>query len=234
MLNVRRHASSGMTNDMKMRVAIVAVVVLFAAALLWMRPTEVPRERVEDNTSTTNVGARGSKHDGSSRDETTLPKIETRRKTTAHERARYLREIRESVARRAQTASSEPQAEPPTRSEREREPADTEDTLTDRSGGVLTTLLRDLHRDVMPLADECYAQAVERDPTLAGGLDLQFQVVGDEDVGGLVESVDVMESSEIQDVEMIECMRETLLSTIFPAPDDSGSTGVQLTLRFEP
>lgn len=33
---------------------------------------------------------------------------------------------------------------------------------------------------------------------------------------------------------MIECMRETLLSTLFPAPDDSGSTGVELSLRFAP
>ena len=87
---------------------------------------------------------------------------------------------------------------------------------------------------MLPLADECYEQALERTPGLAGGLDLQFEIIGDQDVGGLIETVTLLESSEIRDAEMVECIRETLLSTIFPAPDDSGSTGVELTLRFSP
>lgn len=162
------------------------------------------------------------------------PKVtEKKRKVDDAERERYRRAIRDAIAQRDTRAAPSPRPasdEPPV----EDQGGQGGDGLKDRSGGKLAGLLKDLQDDVMPLADECYAQALERDPSIAGGLGLQFAIIGDEDVGGLVESVELEDGSDIQDPEMLECMRETLLSTIFPAPDDSGETGVRLTLEFSP
>ncbi len=159
----------------------------------------------------------------------------TKKKRTVDdaERERYRRAIRDAIAQRDNQSSPSP---PPARDDppAEKQSGRTGEGLKDRSGGKLAGLLEDLQEDVMPLADECYEQALERDPSIAGGLGLQFAIIGDEDVGGLVESVELEDGSDIQDPEMLECMRETLLSTIFPAPDDSGETDVRLTLEFSP
>lgn len=162
------------------------------------------------------------------------PKVtKKKRKVDDAERERYRRAIRDAIAQRDNRSSSSPPPasdDPPAKEQS----GQAGEGLKDRSEGKLAGLLKDLQEDVMPLADECYEQALERDPSIAGGLGLQFAIIGDEDVGGLVESVELEDGSDIQDPEMLECMRETLLSTVFPAPDDSGETGVRLTLEFSP
>ncbi|MCR9163716.1 MAG: AgmX/PglI C-terminal domain-containing protein [Nannocystaceae bacterium] len=163
------------------------------------------------------------------------PKVtKKKRKVGTAERERYRRAIREGIAGRDRANAPPPPSNDDLSSSHDVGSARGGDGLIDRSDGKLARLAKDLQDDVMPLANECYEQALERDPTIAGGLGLQFAIIGDEDVGGLVESVDLEDDSDIQDAEMLECMRETLLSTIFPAPDDSGETGVRLTLEFSP
>ncbi len=160
-------------------------------------------------------------------------RVNKKRSVDAQERDRYRDAILQGLATRA--AETQPAQAQTARRSPERDDAQTaRPGLTDRSDGKLTSLMADFNDDVMPLADECYEQALERDPTVAGGLDLQFQIIGDQDVGGLVESMEFQESSQIRDPEMIQCIQETLLSTIFPAPHDSGSTAIQLSLRFSP
>lgn len=162
------------------------------------------------------------------------PKVtKKKRKIDDAERERYRRAIRDAIAERGAPSKKAPANEDAAPPAREDAPP-SGGGLEDRSNGKLAGLMKDLQEDVMPLAQECYEQALERDASIAGGLGLQFAIIGDEDVGGLVESVDLEEDSDIQDPEMLECMRETLLSTIFPAPDDSGETGVRLTLEFAP
>lgn len=107
-------------------------------------------------------------------------------------------------------------------------------TVTDRSDGKLTSLLSTINDDFMPLANECYAQALQTEPELGGMLDLGFSVIADEDVGGLVDEIEVGEENEIHNAGMIECIRETMLSTYFPSPAQTGQQDVRLTLRFEP
>jgi len=106
--------------------------------------------------------------------------------------------------------------------------------VKDRSGGDLKSIVATINEDVMPLADECYELALATDPKLAGMLDLNLEIIADEDIGGLVESVDLGEENEIDNAEMTQCIQETILSTAFPALGDTGRTGARLTLRFEP
>lgn len=221
------------------QIGLVVMVVLVVAGLLaWVEPwnrggraSAPPQAATQDSED---GGSQGGDEPGVGVERV----VETKRKISKRERERYEQAIRDAPGRRAQAAA---QREGPSSTDLPLEDDDREPShdpgsggLTDRSDGKLAGLLQDLQDDVMPLADECYELALERDPTLQGGLDLQFEVVGDEDVGGLVDSVELLETSELQDEEMITCMRETLLSTIFPAPEGSGSTGVQLTLRFSP
>lgn len=120
------------------------------------------------------------------------------------------------------------------RAEYDREDGSAANGLTDKSDGALADLMADFGNDAMPLIDECYTAAAERRPDLRGGLDMNFKIVGDPEVGGLVDGFEVEASSEIDDAEMIECVRETIFSTVFPAPAEAGEAGVRLTMRFEP
>lgn len=211
---------------------VVAAIVL--GLVIW-RPWADPSAPSQPHTADSAVSAVDRAPTRSNTDDAPPPRAAAKKtKVSPQERTRYRRAIQRAIRERAQQKkkAKAPAAPQPTANNDDDTPP--HEGLKDRSGGKLARLMKDLHRDVMPLADECYEQALERDPTVAGSLNLQFEVIGDQDVGGLVESVELEESSEIQDPEMVECIRETLLSTIFPAPDDSGATGVRLTLGFEP
>jgi hypothetical protein len=106
--------------------------------------------------------------------------------------------------------------------------------ITDRTGGRLGPYVAVINSDLLPLAEECYALAQENNPGLRGMLDLDVEIIADEEIGGLVETVAVGHENEIDDPTLLECIRETTLSTIFPAPEHSGREGMRLTLRFEP
>jgi hypothetical protein len=110
--------------------------------------------------------------------------------------------------------------------------APTESALRDRTGR-LPGLTAALGEDFMPLADECYETARQSDPGLRGMLDLNFELIADADEG-LVEAVEMGEKNEIRSAEFEECIRETLLSTVFPAPGESGRESLRLTLAYEP
>ncbi len=212
-----------------------AVVLAILVAILLWRPWDEGDEPISRARAEAPAVERAAPSQPRSEPiEVAVPRAVTKKKgVSKEERTRYQRAIRRAMSERGSKASEvDGERSAPERSPEQK--AAPGDGLTDRSDGSLTGLLKDFNDDVMPLADECYQQALERDPELAGGLNMQFQIIGDEEVGGLVESVDLLEDSDIQDAEMIECMRETLLSTIFPAPDGSGSTGVELSLRFAP
>jgi hypothetical protein len=91
-----------------------------------------------------------------------------------------------------------------------------------------------LQDDFMPLVDECYQLALERTSALAGRITLRFEIVGDESVGGVVEDVEFTDQNQISDPELLECVRETTFSLVFPPPRGSGREGLQLDMHFEP
>jgi hypothetical protein len=65
-------------------------------------------------------------------------------------------------------------------------------------------------------------------------MELEFDILGDEDLGGVVETVALGARSELNDPSLLECMRESILSTTLPAPPAGGSDEVMLSVRFEP
>jgi hypothetical protein len=91
-----------------------------------------------------------------------------------------------------------------------------------------------IQSDFKPLAKECYEAALEADASLAGKLLFSFTIVGDDSVGGIVESVDFAEGSDIEDEELLYCMRESLLSMTFAPPAKGGTVTVTYPMLFSP
>ena len=114
----------------------------------------------------------------------------TKKKTISpREREEVRRRLADALAKRRAPAAStsdvdaaqEPQAEGPT-------------------GTLDKTYIRDVVReDLVPIAKECYENALERTPDLAGSVMLQFSIAGDESVGGIVDEVSFSDAVLFED-----------------------------------
>lgn len=91
-----------------------------------------------------------------------------------------------------------------------------------------------IREDFFPLARQCYEAALERDAARAGKLVMSFNIVGDDDVGGIVEAADSTEDSTLTDPELLYCMRESMLSMSFEPPKHGGSVTVVYPFVFSP
>ncbi len=154
-------------------------------------------------------------------------------------RAELRRRILESLRSRTDaegTTTAPPPREPPPEHER----ANSDDTEPATGGGLIDRTgerpytVQVLNDDLMPLIDECYTMALERNSTLRGMLVVEFAIIGDEQIGGVVESVTTRDDSEIVEPEMLECISESILSVTLPPPEQSGRDQVALSVRFEP
>ncbi len=159
----------------------------------------------------------------------------TKRRITAAERAEVRDKIVQAIeASRAGAGHDTPSPTDEPSESPTPEPRGGAGSITDRSDGTLSVFVGTINDDFMPLADECYAQARQTQPDLGGLLDLEFSIIADEEVGGLVDEIDVGKENEVQHEGMLECIRESMLSTYFPSPQDTGRRGVRLTMRLQP
>lgn len=94
-------------------------------------------------------------------------------------------------------------------------------------------LLAALDRDFMPLATECIELARERDPALAGMLSLNFELVVDEQLGAIVETVEFPLEGNVADTQLHECLRESMLSMLLPPGSASGREALMLSLPVD-
>lgn len=86
--------------------------------------------------------------------------------------------------------------------------------------------------DVLPLVKECYDDLLDRLPGTNGRMELKFTIMGDESVGGIVDEMDFGEGSEIRDADFRECLSETMMSTVFAAPEGGGRVHVLYPFLF--
>jgi hypothetical protein len=94
--------------------------------------------------------------------------------------------------------------------------------------------IRESVRELIPVIRECYENALQDDPALGGKLVMKFEILGDEEVGGVVDQVEVdAEQSTIGDADMRECMRESMYTLELPPPDAGGSVFVTYPFVFE-
>lgn len=95
-------------------------------------------------------------------------------------------------------------------------------------------LMKVMNEELMPLVDECHALARASKPELAGTLVLDVQILGDEEIGGVVDSVTPANINEVDDPTMNECVRESLLSITLPAPPTGGRDAIWLSVPLGP
>lgn len=120
-----------------------------------------------------------------------------------------------------------------TNSDPAQQPTEGTSGLTDRVGLDPETG-QALHAQLMPLADECIAQARERDESLSGMLAMEFGVAGDPDLGAVVDAVGFPDDrNEVHEEELLTCMRETALSMTLPAPENGGRLDLMITIPVE-
>jgi hypothetical protein len=104
-------------------------------------------------------------------------------------------------------------------------------TMVDRTGELGEESMRVLNHEFIPLVFECYDQARERNPQLRGMLAVNLELAGAEEVGSIVETVQpAQDRNQVDDEELIECVRQSAFSIQLPMPATSGRTGRQLTI----
>jgi len=103
-----------------------------------------------------------------------------------------------------------------------------------REGGSNLTaayLQQRIREDFYPLAISCYEAALVQEPKLRGKVVIDFMIVGDVSVGGIVDQAKINASTDIQNPELRECMLQSMLSMVFEAPESGG--WVTVTYPFE-
>ncbi|HEY3819386.1 MAG TPA: AgmX/PglI C-terminal domain-containing protein [Polyangiaceae bacterium] len=91
-----------------------------------------------------------------------------------------------------------------------------------------------VHEDLFPLARNCYADALKRDPKLTGKLVVSFRIIGDKKVGGVVDDAKMTEDTTIEDAEMQTCVRESMMAVSFDAPPGDQEITVVYPIAFSP
>lgn len=95
--------------------------------------------------------------------------------------------------------------------------------------------IRDVVRsDFYPMARQCYESALVSNPKLSGKLVVFFTIVGDEKVGGIVESAELVEGTTIDDPQLTQCFAESMKTVAFKAPRKGGMVTVKYPFEMTP
>jgi RNA polymerase sigma-70 factor (ECF subfamily) len=103
-----------------------------------------------------------------------------------------------------------------------------------QAGELDKEYIRQQIKVLLPQISECYTNALQRDASIKGRMIVNFSIVGDPSVGGLVgESKVDAEKSTVSDPDMRECVQETMYGAQFPAPQNGGSIEVTYPFVFK-
>jgi hypothetical protein len=91
-----------------------------------------------------------------------------------------------------------------------------------------------LKEDFRPMAKACYQEMLARVPDAGGRLLVRFTIVGDEKVGGIVESAELDPAGTLSDPKLDTCIRESMMSMSFAPPEKGGSTTIVAPIVFLP
>ena len=106
-------------------------------------------------------------------------------------------------------------------------------------GGVtaLTQYIQDrMREDFFPLAGQCYRRELAKSPGLTGDVVLDYRIVGDDRVGGVVDDASIDEQgSTLKSSAFDQCLTESMMSVRFGAPPDGDhATTARLSIHFSP
>lgn len=107
---------------------------------------------------------------------------------------------------------------------------------SDGGNDEMKKYIRDrMREDFFPMAADCYKNALVKNPVLKGKIILNYRIVGDQKVGGVVDSSEIGEGSDIQDQGFNECMQQSMLGVTFDAPPEgTKELSVSYPIEFSP
>ena len=129
-------------------------------------------------------------------------------------------------AREASRGEAHPSAQPGTEAK-----THPDGTMADRTG-YLGKEVKILNHELMPLIDECFDQAAERNPRLHGMLAVGVKFASAEGVGSIIEDVVPEARNELPDPELIDCVRQSAFTIQLPMPIEDQRSAVMLTIPF--
>ncbi|MEO9183215.1 MAG: sigma-70 family RNA polymerase sigma factor [Kofleriaceae bacterium] len=220
------------------KLALVGVAIFVAGGIAWYyrAPGASDPRRAADKATPT-----GATSPRDPPEHTGTPTV--RRVASREAREQLLQSIRNAYRRRiamtpprATTTPAAPAAPPAPAapaevpSTRSASAAD-DDTSSDSDNDYIRSAMSGL----LPMIVECYKQARETHPMLAGTLVVNFTIEGEPGVGGLVmESAIDPEHSQIQDPGLDQCVQETMFALEIDAPTHGGIVKVTFPFTFRP
>lgn len=93
-----------------------------------------------------------------------------------------------------------------------------------------------IREDMLPMAKKCYEELLSRTPDAGGRIALKFKIVGDDELGGIVEEAELDGGvlGALGDPKMETCVRESLLSLAFRPPPKDGWLTVTYPIELAP
>jgi hypothetical protein len=88
-------------------------------------------------------------------------------------------------------------------------------------GGYVKTVMQE---QFVPMAGSCYETLLEQAPAAQGNVELDFSILGDPSVGGVVIDVTVTADGKLESEVFTTCLRESMYAVVFDAPPDGRST----------
>ncbi|MGE5186379.1 MAG: sigma-70 family RNA polymerase sigma factor [Acidobacteriota bacterium] len=195
------------------KIAIIATTVAVAGGGLWL----ATRARAEDSPRPAPAGTLAAPAAAAPAAAAAAPSLHVRKLANASERTALLAQIREHHASSSAAASSPPTTSRP------------HPTLPD-DGDLDREYIRSAVHELLPLLQECYEHALERDPQLAGSVVVNFTIEGEPGVGGVVSDSAIDDRSTLTDPDMRECMQQTMYALEIDPPANGGT--VQVTYPF--
>lgn len=200
-----------------------AAGVLLVAGLLLLRPRGGPPGAPGDGTlATTTIAMAATTTTPSGARATAAPVRETIHDRKARD------ELRQRIAQawaaegEAASAAGRPRAR--------LEPAPTKD-----GEGMDPAYIQSVVRsDLWPMVGKCYEELLARVPAAKGRLELSYTILGEEDVGGLVDEVEVKAEGSVVDEELATCVKESTLSIAFRPPANGGKVTVVYPIVLAP
>lgn len=96
-----------------------------------------------------------------------------------------------------------------------------------------------VREDFLPMASACYDLLLQRRPAGEGRVTMEFEIVADANLGGLVEDARFVgdagaADSGVWEGEFLTCMRESMMTVAFLRPEGDGRVTVRYPFRLSP
>lgn len=221
-------------------VFIAVLLALFAAASWLMMQPSNPSSTAERSQPTTTASrdpemARGAASDsppsrmpeasGSDKPRPMAAPDTVRRDRARRDAIReQIRERQHDASRRNASAKSSAASDPASET-----PA--EGGFVNKMGEEHAELVAAVNRELSTLTDECITAATERGSKLDGTLAMDVNAIADPELGAVIDTVEVTTGGTVDDAALLECVRESALSMVLPAPE-GGSVAFMVSMRL--